>query len=162
MSSYFVVKFKKLVELARFPTQKVGDVGFDLYAHDLTVLPPRSTTKVGTGIAISDYNPNVYVDADINCAKRINMTVYPKIEGRSGLAANGVFPIGGIIDPAYRGEICVVLANIGDEEYIINTHARIAQLVFYTCIATPSLVIQESDVVSETERGSNGFGSSGA
>jgi deoxyuridine 5'-triphosphate nucleotidohydrolase len=151
------VNIAKLDIDAVIPSQNVGDVGFDIRSlHDVH-LRPNSVTKVSTGIAIAGY------EYELKTEQGLSQILFPKIEGRSGLASQGIFPVGGIIDPSYRGELIVALANINDTEVFFKRNDRIAQLVFYTCMASPGLSLQLTDVsnVSQTSRGSKGFGSSG-
>jgi len=85
-----------------------------------------------------------------------------KVEGRSGLSVKGVFPVGGIIDPTYRGEIGIVLANVSGKDYKIAQGDRIAQLVVYVVNTSFSLNMVEVDAITPNyERGEQGFGSSG-
>lgn len=84
-----------------------------------------------------------------------------QVRSRSGLTlkhgivvANGV----GTIDADYRGEIKVILANISSEDYTINPHDRIAQLVFAPVLRAQFSVCAD---ISATERGEGGFGHSG-
>ena len=70
-------------------------------------------------------------------------------------------PVGGIIDPNYRGEIGVTLVNMGSEDAVFSVGDRIAQLVVYKVSTAGEVVMAESDKVTETNRGSAGFGSSG-
>jgi len=84
-----------------------------------------------------------------------------QIRPRSGLAIkNGIAVLNspGTIDADYRGEIKVVLINLGQEDFIIHSGDRICQMVIAKH-ETASLV--EVDVISETERGSGGFGHTG-
>ncbi|MBQ3824356.1 MAG: dUTP diphosphatase [Clostridia bacterium] len=84
------------------------------------------------------------------------------ILGRSGLGIkHGIHPSNGVglIDSDYRGEICVGLCNVSDKEYTVAPFDRIAQLVI---IKTEHVSVVETDVLGETERGSGGFGSTGA
>lgn len=159
------IKFKRLHEHARLPTQTMGDIGFDLYAVERTILHAFRSTPVKTGLAIADYEPKQELVADVNFQRPIvsfkRHTVYPKIEGRSGLSLKGIFPIGGIIDPGYRGELCVTLANITDSAYVVMPGDRIAQMVFYLCHARPEVTMEEMNDIVPTERGDRGFGSSG-
>ena len=64
----------------------------------------------------------------------------------------------GVIDPDYTGEVKVVLFNHGNVEFDIKKGDRIAQLILEKC-ETPPIV--EIDIIEDTDRGSNGFGSSG-
>lgn len=151
--------------------QLKGNVGFDIYAIEDTELLPMAVTKVRTGLAIADYDSVITALSPSHNDRRImhttSLTVYPKIEGRSGMAAAGIFPVGNIIDPNYRGEICVTLANLGHEKWVINGPTedepgdRIAQFVFYACVTVPEMRFEEADEVVQTDRGSKGFGSSG-
>lgn len=80
---------------------------------------------------------------------------------RSGLAIkHGVTVLNapGIIDADYRGEVKVILINLGQEEYSIKKNDRIAQLIFLPCFQGRLIEIEE---LSKTERGEAGFGSTG-
>ena len=84
-----------------------------------------------------------------------------QVRPRSGLAAKkGITVLNspGTVDADYRGEIGVILVNLSNEDFIINDGERVAQLV----IAKHERVNwQEVEILSETERGSGGFGSTG-
>ena len=84
-----------------------------------------------------------------------------QVRPRSGLAAKkGITVLNspGTVDADYRGEIGVILVNLSNEDFVINDGERIAQLV----IAKHERVNwQEVEVLSETERGAGGFGSTG-
>ena len=84
-----------------------------------------------------------------------------QVRPRSGLAAkNGITVLNapGTVDADYRGEIGVILVNLSNDDFVINDGERIAQLI----IAKHERANwQEVDVLSETERGSGGFGSTG-
>ena len=142
------LKIKLLSHTAKVPTRATeGSAGYDLYA-DLEVplyLMKGDILLIPTGVAIA-----------LPDAKSVAVVC-----ARSGLAikhgitlANGV----GIIDSDYRGEIKVGLVNLGSEDFVINPGERIAQLLIMP-VEIPELVVSES--LSETERGSGGFGSTG-
>jgi dUTP pyrophosphatase len=81
------------------------------------------------------------------------------IRDRSGLALkHGLHTLGGVIDENYRGEIGVILVNLGKVQYLITKNERIAQM-----IVTPYLApeIDFVDDLETSERGKNGFGASG-
>jgi dUTP pyrophosphatase len=84
-----------------------------------------------------------------------------QVRSRSGLAAkSGVFALNapGTIDSDYRGEIKVILANFSKQDYIVQSQERIAQIV----IATYTIIEWNPvDELTETERGTGGFGSTG-
>ena len=84
-----------------------------------------------------------------------------QVRPRSGLAAkNGVTVLNtpGTIDSDYRGEIKVILINLGNQDFTINSGDRIAQMVIAPVIQASFTI---TDSLSETERGSGGFGSTG-
>lgn len=129
------------------PTHKTdGSAGIDLQANiDASIeLKPFNRVLVPTGLFMSI--PNGYEG---------------QIRGRSGLAlkhgitlANGI----GTIDSDYRGEIQVILVNLGDESYIINPGDRIAQFVLSKYERVDFQVI---DNLENTKRSDGGFGHTG-
>jgi dUTP pyrophosphatase len=152
------IKFKKMSETAKIPTAiRDGDIGFDLYSDESFLMNPGTVKKVLTNIQLADMPTT---DFERN-------RIFMKVEGRSGLSAKGIFPTGGIIDPTYRGEISIVLnmvSNPGQEERMgvkFNKGDRIAQLVIYKVATAGEVTMEETDKVTETNRGSSGFGSSG-
>lgn len=141
------VKYKILKDGAKAPSyQSESAAGADLYACcDTTLIPPGERRLIPTGIAIECDRRDV---AAIICA-------------RSGLAtkhgislANGI----GVVDSDYRGEIMVSLVNLSDKPYTVTNGERIAQLMFIPVIAG---VFSEGEL-SDTARGSGGFGSTGS
>lgn len=122
-----------------------GDAGLDLRAAESTVLKPFERKLVSCGISIAI--PRGYAGF-----------VLP----RSGLAAkHGISIVNapGLIDSDYRGEIKAILVNLDPEnDFAIERGDRIAQLVI---MAVPTVTLEESDELSETQRGAGGFGSSG-
>jgi dUTP pyrophosphatase len=139
-SLYFTFHVKKLREGAQEPkVMTLGSVGMDLFmGPDSVSLTPGSTTKIPLGISIEITNP----------------TIWAKIESRSSLAAQGVFVVGGIIDPDYRGELCVLLHHSGFQPMNLTGGSRIAQLVFHPVLLPKGILV--NDIV----RGVGGFGSS--
>jgi len=84
-----------------------------------------------------------------------------QVRPRSGLAANNgvtVLNTPGTIDSDYRGELKIILINLGEEDFTIHRGDRIAQIIFAPVIQAAFLPVQE---LSLTERGSSGFGSTG-
>lgn len=159
-----LIKFK-LDPGAVLPSQEIGDVGFDIRANEDVVIHAGRVAKVKTGLYIADYDYLLRVEhhssRDQPTQLGFNMTVYPKIEGRSSLGSKGIFTIAGIIDPIYRGEICVTLANMSGDDYRVQLGDKIAQFVFYPCIAIPEMMFTVVDEVTTTRRGAKGFGSTG-
>jgi dUTP diphosphatase len=84
-----------------------------------------------------------------------------QVRARSGLAVKkGVCVLNGpgTIDADYRGEVGVILANLGSEDFVIERGMRVAQMVIAPVV---QVQLQEVDELSSTERGAGGFGSSG-
>jgi dUTP pyrophosphatase len=143
------VAVKRLPHNADLPLpayESAAAAGMDLPAaveQDLT-LAPGERVLVPTGLAIA--LPNGYE---------------AQVRPRSGLAArNGVTVLNtpGTIDADYRGEVKVILANLGREDFTIERGMRIAQMVIAPVVQA---VLQEADALPETARGEGGFGSTG-
>ena len=84
-----------------------------------------------------------------------------QVRPRSGLALKHgltVLNSPGTIDADYRGEICVILINLSQEDFVINDGERIAQMVIARCEQAEIVEVQE---LTDTERGSGGFGHTG-
>ncbi len=144
---------------AKLPVQSDGDVGFDITCVEEVILEPGKVTRVPTGLIPAETMEPLIIN------NKIIGRPFMKIEGRSGMAAKGVWPVGCIVDPIYRGEIQVSLFNSTNETVTYPAGSRIAQLVIYYVVANvkPHYVVRfvESEIVNETTRGANGFGSSG-
>jgi len=156
------IKFKKMSETAKIPTAiRDGDIGFDIYCDEDFTIKSGQTKKIKTNIQLADMP---IMDNDRN-------RIFMKIEGRSGLSVSGIFPTGGVIDPTYKGEICVVLncLNFNYNDFSLSPGTiqtfkkgeRIAQLVVYKVATMGEVVMEETDIVTESIRGQQGFGSSG-
>ena len=134
-----------LSDNAKIPTRgSEYAAGWDLYAASDAIIPPHSTAKVSTDIAIEI--PTGYFGA---------------VFARSGLATKqGLRPANcvGVIDSDYRGPVIVALHNDTDQVKEIFSGDRIAQLVFIPYSSWDWEVVDE---LSDTERGDGGFGHSG-
>lgn len=120
------------------------DSGADITSTEDVVIPSMERRTIGTGLFA-----------------QIPYPLEGQIRSRSGLASKkGVFVLNspGTIDSGYRGEIKVILQNMGKEDFVVNKGDRIAQIVF-TKVEYPDLEI--SYELDETERGEGGFGSTG-
>jgi dUTP pyrophosphatase len=138
---------KLLDPAARLPTRGSDfAAGLDLYA----IANPSGTAIMIDSGDIEVINTGVAVQIPPGYAARI--------VGRSGLASGGVFPIGGLIDSDYRGEILVILKNDGHESFYIKTGDRIGQLVLF---AVPDFIPVAVAELDPTGRGEAGFGSTG-
>ena len=141
------IKVKRLREQAILPTYGSQDAaGADLYAclDSELVIGPGESAFVPTGLAM---------EIPKGCAGLIY--------ARSGLACKrGLAPANkvGVIDSDYRGEFMVVLHNHGTQSQTVCHGERIAQLVI-TPVLTP--MYEETDILTDTQRSSGGFGSTG-
>ena len=84
-----------------------------------------------------------------------------QVRPRSGLAIKSgitVLNTPGTVDADYRGQVCVILVNLSDKPFVINSGDRIAQMVFARCEQAETTQVE---VLSETERGTGGFGHTG-
>ncbi|MGK0308080.1 MAG: dUTP pyrophosphatase [Urechidicola sp.] len=131
-------------EIPSYETQ--GSAGMDLRANiDTSItLKPLERTIVKTGLFIA-----------------LPIGTEAQVRPRSGLAAKKgitVLNAPGTVDADYRGEIGVILVNISNEDFTINDGERVAQLVI---AKHERAEWQEVEILSETERGSGGFGSTG-
>jgi len=136
------VRVKKLSAEARVPMKGTARAaGHDLYANKGTDVPARGQAIVGTGIAIG-----------------LPHDTYGRIAPGSSLAVkNRVTTNAGVIDSDYRGEVRVVLANLGDQPYRVEKGDRIAQRIIEKF---DNRELQEVTQLDDTERGDQGFGSS--
>jgi len=116
----------------------------DLYSAEEKIIPPGKWEVISTGIAVE-----------------IPYGYEGEVRSRSGLAKNyGVFVLNspGTIDSDYRGEVKVILMNLGDEPFKVNVGDRIAQLVISPVVRAE---ITEVEELSSTERNDGGFGHTG-
>ncbi|GLC56936.1 hypothetical protein PLESTB_001165300 [Pleodorina starrii] len=134
---------KKLSDKATLPKRgSAGAAGYDLASAEETVVPARGKVLVKTDISI-----------------RVPKGTYGRVAPRSGLAAKNFIDTGaGVIDEDYRGNVGVLLFNHSDSDFPIKVGDRIAQLVLEK-IATPD--VEEVEELDATERGANGYGSTG-
>jgi len=154
--------------------------GFDLYADIEKPIKLGSLDRaiIPTGLYFDLNNEPSYevpIEMDIftpigpdlpMVMKKRNFTLEVQVRSRSGLAAkNGIMVLNspGTIDNDYRGEIKVILINLSKEDFIVEPNMRIAQCVpsFIPNRENDILLIEKVDELSETERGTGGFGSTG-
>lgn len=140
------LKVKRLAETAVLPSYShPNDAGLDLHAAVSTVIEPGQAASVSTAIAV-ELPPGTEA----------------QVRPRSGLAlkhAVTVLNAPGTIDEGYRGEVGVVLINHGHAAFRVERGMRIAQLVVQPRLA---IDVVEVDVLTDTERGIGGFGSTGS
>ena len=142
------INIKKLNKNATMPTKgSEYAAGYDLYAcmdNESVTINPHETVKIGTGLAIQPPK-----------------NTFGAVFARSGIACKqGLRPANcvGVCDYDYTGEYIVALHNDSNEPHIVNNGDRIAQLVFMPYVAVE---FNEVNELEKTERGLNGFGSTG-
>lgn len=137
------LSFKKLDPTAVLPTRgSSSSAGLDLYSIAAVTLKPQERCLIPTGLAVA-----------------IPEGFYGRLAPRSGLATtNGLDVMAGVIDADYRGEIGCLLYNAGAEIVSLPARTKICQLIIEKII-TPDAVWVDS--LSDTGRGSGGFGSTG-
>ena len=144
MTEILIKRFSKDINLPKYETE--GSSGMDLAAHikNSLQIKPGNTLMVPTGIAVS-------------IPKNFEIQIRP----RSGLAARNkisVLNTPGTIDSDYRGEIKVILINLGEKTFTVEKGARIAQMVLCPIVKAQ---VKEVESLGETLRSSGGFGSTG-
>ena len=132
----------KLDKGAYMPTRAhKTDAGLDIYARDSQIVPAKESAIFDTGVHIE------LPDGTAGMLK-----------SKSGLYVKHGITSEGVIDVGYTGSIVVKLYNHSGYDYKVNAGDKISQLVI-TNIVTPQLEVVET--LDKTERGNNGFGSSG-
>lgn len=137
------LQVKRLSENAVIPSRgSPFSAGFDLSSAEKTIIPAG-----GRGI--------VKTDLSIACPPG----TYGRVAPRSGLAVKKFIDVGaGVIDADYRGPVGVVLFNFGTDDFVVEPGDRVAQLVLEKVCMYDAI---EVDELSETVRGTGGFGSTG-
>ena len=144
MTEILIKRLSDKVVLPKYETE--GSSGLDLSAHinESIEIKPGSTAIIPTGLAVS-------------IPKNFEIQIRP----RSGLAAKNqisVLNTPGTIDADYRGELKVILINLGDKSFLVENGARIAQMVLCPVVKAS---LKEVKTLEDTKRGSGGFGSTG-
>lgn len=146
-ASNLLVRVKRLHPRSRMPRRQTpGSSGWDLHAclEEPLVIPPGERRAVPTGLAAA-------------VPRGHELQIRP----RSGLALRhgvGLLNAPGTIDEDYRGEIRIIVVNLGREAFRIEDGDRVAQMVL---AAVPAADLVETDELDDTSRGSGGFGHTG-
>ena len=137
------LKVQKLDPSAKLPSYAYeGDAGMDLFSLEDVQISAGEKVAIRTGLKFAI--PRGYAGF---------------VWDKSGLAVkHHLKTMAGVLDSNYRGELLVVLTNLGKETYDVDKGSKIAQLVIKP-VASPD--IEEGEIVDETDRGEGGFGSSG-
>lgn len=126
---------------ARMPERAYpSDAGLDIFSREEKVILPGESAVFDTGVHVE-----------------LPEGTFMKLESKSGLNVKyGVVSHGGVIDQNYRGSIVVKLYNHGEKPYMVRKGQKIIQGIIQPYLAPELEVVEE---LSETDRGSNGFGS---
>ncbi|NMS90004.1 dUTP diphosphatase [Clostridioides difficile] len=139
------LKVKKLNDEAIIPNfAHKGDAGMDLYSIEEVVIPSGETKLIKTGICIE-----------------LPAMTEAQVRPRSGLALKHsitVLNTPGTIDEGYRGELKIILINHGKNDFKVEKHMKIAQMIVKPIY---EIDIEEVKELSDSERGKGGFGSTG-
>jgi dUTP pyrophosphatase len=132
----------KLDNCAKMPTRAhETDAGLDIYARETKVIPAKGSAVFDTGVHIELPKGTVGM-----------------LKSKSGLYVKHGITSEGVIDVGFTGSIVAKLSNNSSEDYTVNAGDKITQLVILP-ILTPELELADS--LDDTERGDNGFGSTG-
>jgi dUTP pyrophosphatase len=142
-----MLRVKLLTSTAKAPTvaHPGEDLGYDIYAAETLTVPSRGQAVVPTGIAIECTSPK---DEKMGALLR----------DKSSMASRRLALTGGVIDAGYRGEVRVLMENLGDAPAIIHAGEKIANLIPYPVLTGEVRVVED---LSDSSRKAGGFGSSG-
>ena len=127
-----------------FAAPRAGDAGYDLFSVAGYSVPPGQRVLVETGLHLEI--PDGFVGL---------------VKDRSSIASVGLHTTAGVIDNAYRGQLKVLLVNLGAARFCIRPGQKIAQLLVVPAYTGAVRYVSSLDDLSASERGSDGFGSTG-
>ena len=136
------LEVKRIIPQAKLPSYgHPGDAGLDLFSTVNHTLVPGTPYAVPTGIKMAIPAGHVGLIWD-----------------KSGISLKGVHRLAGVVDAGYRGEVQVVMINLGTTPFKIKTGMKIAQILIQP---VQSVEVVEADNLDDTSRGEGGFGSTG-
>ena len=136
------LKVKRIHKDAKLPCYgHVGDAGLDLFSVMECVLKGGEVRAISTGIQVAI--PDGYVGL---------------VWDKSGISLKNMHRLAGVVDSGYRGEVKVVMSNLSTEAFPIEKGMKIAQMLIQPIV---KVKVAESEMLDETTRGENGFGSTG-
>jgi dUTP pyrophosphatase len=143
-----MLRVKLLEAGARLPqvAHPGEDLGYDVFALEAVQLEPRKTVRVRTGIAVEARNPETEAPLGL------------LVRDRSSMAARGLATTGGVIDAGYRGEILILMTNLGESAVELAAGEKIAQMIPVPVLTGP---VEAVDSLEDSARAEKGFGSSG-
>lgn len=122
------------------------DLGYDVFALKGVHVEPRQTVRVRTGIAVEARDPET--------GEALGLLV----RDRSSVAARGLATTAGVIDAGYRGEVLILMTNLGEAAVELKAGEKIAQMIPVRILTGP---VEEVEALEASERAEKGFGSSG-
>ncbi len=142
-----MLKVKLLRPEAKAPTiaHPGEDLGYDLYSAETVTIPARGMHVVPTAVAIE-------------LTSAAGEALGALVRDKSSMASRRLAVTAGVIDAGYRGEIKIVMENLGDMEQTIHQGDKLANLIPYPVLTTAVEVV---DDLAESSRKAGGFGSSG-
>jgi dUTP pyrophosphatase len=136
------LKVKRIHSEAKLPCYgHKGDAGLDLFSGVDCFLGAGEVKAIPTGIKVSIPQGHVGLIWD-----------------KSGISLKGVHKLAGVVDAGYRGEVQVVMVNLGRQPYTVKKGLKIAQMLIQPIM---EVRVVESDELDDTSRGEGGFGSTG-
>lgn len=142
-----MLKVKLLHPAAKAPSvaHPGEDLGYDVYAALAITIPAKGQGIISTGVAVE-------------CRSEAGEKMGALLRDKSSMAARRLLLSGGVIDAGYRGEIRVLIENLGDAPAEIHAGDKIANLIPYPVLTSKVEVVDE---LSDSSRKAGGFGSSG-
>jgi dUTP pyrophosphatase len=122
------------------------DLGYDVFSLETALLEPHKTIRVRTGISVEARHPETGIPLGL------------LVRDRSSMASRGIATTAGVIDAGYRGEVQIVMTNLGDAAIELNAGEKIAQMIPVPVLTGP---VEEVQNLEGSARLAKGFGSSG-
>jgi len=143
-----MLRVKLLEPSARLPVvaHPGEDLGYDVFSLETVLLEPHKTIRVRTGISVEARHPETGTPLGL------------LVRDRSSMASKGIATTAGVIDAGYRGEVQIVMTNLGHSDIQINAGEKIAQMIPVPVLTGP---VEEVEALEESARLAKGFGSSG-
>lgn len=145
------IKVFKLSENAKITKPRPGDAGYELYALNDVVLP-----------AVDDMGGGTVVKINTGISLQIPENHVGLILDKSSIGIKGIKTFAGVIDSIYRGEIIVALENTTSSPIVFHAGDKVAQMLIMPYSAPDITFVDDAADLGDTERGSGGFGSTGA
>ena len=143
-----MLRVKLLEKEARLPVvaHPGEDLGYDVFALEDATIAPHATVRVRTGIAVEARHPETGAPLGL------------LVRDRSSMASRGLATTAGVIDAGYRGEVQIVMTNLGLAVVAIKAGEKIAQMIPVSVLTG---LVQEGKTLEVSARAEKGFGSSG-